>query len=226
MPLCLDCVKLGLMEVSLYVHGLGGRMGKAIKSLVENDPALTLKENFEAADIAIDFSSPIALSGLLERCIQHKKPIVVGTTGHSAENIALVQEMSKQIPILFSPNFSLGMATCLEAAEQISRHLKGLCQIEIVEAHHQMKKDQPSGAALALAKATQTNPPIHSIRAGDIIGDHTVYFIMAGERIELKHQARSREVFARGALYAAKFLKTMPAGLYSVKDLLYATRQS
>ena len=99
------------MEVSLYVHGLGGRMGRAIKSLVENDPATTLKENFEAADVAIDFSAPAALSELLKRCVQHKKPVVVGTTGHSSENIALVQEMSQQIPILFSPNFSLGMAT-------------------------------------------------------------------------------------------------------------------
>ncbi len=201
-------------------------MGKAVKTLVENDRALTLKENFETADVAIDFSAPAALSELLERCALHRKPVVVGTTGHSAENIELVQKISKQIPVLFSPNFSLGMAACLEAAELMARHLKGLCQIEIVEAHHQTKKDQPSGASIALAKAVKTDAPIHSIRAGDIIGDHTVYFVMAGERIELKHQAQSREVFARGALYAAKFLKTKPAGLYSVKDLLYATRQS
>jgi 4-hydroxy-tetrahydrodipicolinate reductase len=215
------------MEVSLYVHGLGGRMGKAIKSLVENDAAVTLQENFEAADVAIDFSAPAALSGILKQCLQYRKPVVVGTTGHSPENVQLVQEISKQIPVLFSANFSLGMAACLEAAEQISLHLKSLCQIEIVEAHHQTKKDKPSGAAFALSKAVnQENVPIHSIRAGDIIGDHTVYFIMAGERIELKHQAQTREVFARGALYAAKFLRDKPAGLYSVKDLLYATRQS
>jgi 4-hydroxy-tetrahydrodipicolinate reductase len=215
------------MEVSLYIHGPRGRMGKAIKTLVENDATVTLKENFEAADVAIDFSSPAALSELLKQCLQHQKPVVVGTTDHSPENVQLIQEISKQIPILFSPNFSLGMAACLEAAEQLSRHLKGLCQVEIVEAHHQTKKDQPSGGAFALSKAVnQENVPIHSIRAGDIIGDHTVYFIMAGERIELKHQTQTREVFARGALYAAKFLKSQPAGLYSVKDLLYATRQS
>jgi 4-hydroxy-tetrahydrodipicolinate reductase len=215
------------MELSLYVHGGGGRMGRAIKSLVENDSALTLKENFETADVAIDFSAPAALKELLGKCLQHQKPVVVGTTGHSPENIQFVQEMSKKIPILFSPNFSLGMAACLEAAEQIARHLKGLCQIEIVEAHNATKKDKPSGSALALAKVVAKaagDAPIHSIRAGDIISDHTVYFVMAGERIELKHQAQTREVFARGALYAAKFLKTKPAGLYSVKDLLHATR--
>jgi len=164
------------------------------------------------------------LADLLKSCAEHHKPVVVGTTGHSEENMELLQKMSKQIPILFSPNFSLGMAVTLEAAQQISRQLNGLCQIEIVEAHHQTKKDKPSGAALKLAKALcdkgDKEIPIHSIRAGDIIGDHTVVFVMNGERIELKHQAQSREVFARGALLAAQFIKTQPPGLYSVKDLV------
>jgi 4-hydroxy-tetrahydrodipicolinate reductase len=137
----------------------------------------------------------------------------------------MLQEMSKQIPILFSPNFSLGMAVCLEAAKQIAEQLKGLCQIEIIEAHHQTKKDKPSGAALKLAGAVSDKEiPIHSIRAGDIIGDHTVVFVLAGERIELKHQAQSREVFARGAVLAAKFLKKQPPGLYSVKDLVHLNK--
>jgi 4-hydroxy-tetrahydrodipicolinate reductase len=117
------------------------------------------------------------------------------------------------------------MAITLEAAKLIAGKLKGLCQIEIIEAHHQMKKDKPSGGALKLAKEISDKEiPIHSIRAGDIIGDHTVVFVLAGERIELKHQAQSREVFARGALLAAKFLKTKPPGLYSVKDLFDETR--
>jgi len=195
-------------------------MGRTIAALVENDSLVSLENTLEMADVAIDFSSHAALADLLEKCVRHQKPIVVGTTGHSAENIRLLQEMSKQIPILFSPNFSLGMAVTLEAAELIARQLKGLCQIEIVEAHHQTKKDQPSGAALKLAKAVSDKEiPIHSIRAGDIVGDHMVVFVLAGERIELKHQAQSREVFACGALLAAKFIRNRPPGLYSVKDL-------
>lgn len=215
------------MEVSLYVHGVKGRMGRTLTTLVENDSSLSLQNNLETADVAIDFSSHAALAELLQRCGNLKKPVVVGTTGHSPQNMKILQEMSKQIPILFSPNFSLGMAVCLEAAKQIAQQLKGLCQIEIIEAHHQTKKDKPSGAALKLAQAVSDKEiPIHSIRAGDIIGDHTVVFVLAGERIELKHQAQSREVFARGAVLAAKFLKTQPPGLYSIKDLFDAKSKS
>ncbi len=213
------------METTLYVHGVAGRMGRTITALVENDNSLSLQNNLETADVAIDFSSHAALEALLQKCVALKKPVVVGTTGHSAENMRILQEMSKQIPILFSPNFSLGMAVTLEAAKLIAGKLKGLCQIEIIEAHHHTKKDKPSGGALKLAKEISDKEiPIHSIRAGDIIGDHTVVFVLAGERIELKHQAQSREIFARGALLAAKFLKTKPPGLYSVKDLFDETR--
>ncbi len=212
------------MKTTLYVHGVAGRMGRTITTLVENDCSLSLQNNLETADVAIDFSSHEALADLLKQCVQLKKPIVVGTTGHSPENMQILQEISKQIPILFSPNFSLGIAVTLEAAKQIAQQLKGLCQIEIIEAHHQAKKDKPSGTALKLAQAVSDKEiPIHSIRAGDIIGDHTVVFVLAGERIELKHQAQSREAFASGALLAAKFLKTKPPGLYSVKDLFNET---
>jgi 4-hydroxy-tetrahydrodipicolinate reductase len=213
------------METTLYVHGIAGRMGRTITALVESDNSLSLQNNLETADVAIDFSSHAALKDLLQKCAALKKPVVVGTTGHSQENMQILQGISKQIPILFSPNFSFGMAVTLEAAKLMAGKLTGLCQIEIIEAHHHTKKDKPSGAALKLAQAMSDKEiPIHSIRAGDIIGDHTVVFVLAGERIELRHQAQSREVFARGALLAAKFLKTQPPGLYSVKDLFNETR--
>jgi len=208
------------METTVYVHGAQGQMGQTITALVENDSALSMQAHLENADVAIDFSSHTALADLLNKCVQLKKPLVVGTTGHSPENHQLLQEMSQQIPIIFSPNFSLGVAVTLEAAKLISQQLKGLCQIEIIEAHHQTKKDKPSGTALKLAEVVSDKEiAIHSIRAGDIIGDHMVVFVLDGERIELKHQAHSRKAFARGALLAAKFLKTKPPGLYSVKDL-------
>ena len=122
------------MRTTLYVHGAGGRMGQTITALAENDSSLSLQNNLETADVVIDFSSHEALADLLKKCVQLKKPVVVGTTGHSPENMQSIQEMSKQIPILFSPNFSLGIAVTLEAAKQIAQQLKGLCQIEIIEA--------------------------------------------------------------------------------------------
>jgi 4-hydroxy-tetrahydrodipicolinate reductase len=202
-------------------------MGRSLTAVIQTDPLTALHENLEAADVALDFSVPAALASLLKQCLDHGKPLVIGTTGHSPENIEAIQKAAEQIPIVFSSVFSLGMAVSIEAVRLISRHLQDLCQVEIIEAHHHTKKDKPSGSALALAKAVEkNNVPIHSIRAGDIVGDHTVLFAMAGERIELKHQVQSREAFARGAVIAAKFLKTQPPGLYSVKDIFYATRQS
>jgi 4-hydroxy-tetrahydrodipicolinate reductase len=150
---------------------------------------------------------------------------VIGTTGHTSESETDLKAASQHIPILFSPNFSLGVAVTLEAAKLIGHQLQGLCQVEIVEVHPQTKKDRPSGTAIALAKAAGSpEAPIHSIRAGDIVGEHTVYFILGGERIELKHHAQSREAFARGALLAAKFLKSKPPGLYNIKDMLNEPR--
>jgi 4-hydroxy-tetrahydrodipicolinate reductase len=208
-----------IMETKIFVNGIRGKMGRLLTSLMQDDPALCQSENLEAADVAVDFSAPSALNTLLQQCIDHKKPLIVGTTGHTSEQQQALQEMSRHIPILASPNFSLGLAACLEAAELIADRLKETAHVEIIEAHHITKKDQPSGTALALGKVSGAKN-IHSIRAGDIIGDHTVLFVLNGERIELKHQVQSREAFARGALLAAKFLKTKPPGLYSMKDLL------
>lgn len=207
------------METTIYIHGQRGRMGQAVAAVIEKDRDMHLQTTLEIADIAIDFSAPSALHALLERCESHRKPIVIGTTGYSTENEEQLREASKTIPILYSPNFSLGMAATIEAAKLLADRLQGAATIEIVEAHHIHKKDQPSGSALAIKNATGASH-IHSIRAGDIIGDHTVLFILGGERIELRHQVFSREAFARGAIAAARFLKTKPPGLYTIKDLL------
>lgn len=185
-------------------------MGSRVISLAQADADFTVEEDFERTDVVIDFSSKENLSKVLSL----QKPLVIGTTGHAS-----TQEMeiaAKNIPILFSPNFSLGMMAMLEAAALLAK--KGF-SIEIIEAHHDQKKDKPSGSALALAKAMGKEVPIHSIRSGDIIGDHTVLFVGEGERIELKHQVFSRDAFAKGALKAAKFLAKKPPGLYSLKDL-------
>ena len=214
-------IKSKSMPIGITVIGARGRMGSRVISLAVGDFSVT---DWDKADVAIDFSSPLAAKDNLAKAIASRKPLVMGTTGHAPENYKAIEEASKEIPILFSPNFSLGMATCLEAAAFLAKRLN--CTIDIIEMHHSQKKDKPSGSALALARATDREVPIHSIRAGDIIGEHTVIFTCEGERIELKHQVFSRDAFAKGALKAAKFLIGRPAGLYSIKDLIYAKSSS
>jgi 4-hydroxy-tetrahydrodipicolinate reductase len=188
-----------------------------------------------AADVIIDVSTAEALQENLQSASKLSKPIVIATTGHSPEAHMAITAASEKIPILFSPNFSLGMLACMQAVQKISQTLKGHCAIDIIEIHHDQKKDAPSGSALALAAATglkkitldgrpeiprnKESVSIHSIRAGNIPGEHTVTFICDEEKIELKHQAFSGTAFARGALEAAKFLVSKPAGLYHFRDV-------
>jgi 4-hydroxy-tetrahydrodipicolinate reductase len=208
-------IKSIFMAIGITVMGARGRMGSRVISLAAGDFFVT---EWAKADVAIDFSSQLAAKENLAKALASRKPLVMGTTGHTPENHAAIEAASKEIPILFSPNFSLGMVACLEAATLLAKRLD--CAIDIVEAHHAQKKDRPSGTALLLARSMGKEVPIHSIRAGDIIGDHTILFTCEGERIELKHHVVSRDAFAQGALKAAKFLVKQPPGLYSVKDIV------
>lgn len=192
-------------------------MGLAVQAVVQNNSAFTLSENSAECDVVIDFSSPSSLPELLKM----KKPLVIGTTGYGAEEKKLVQEASKLIPIFMTPNFSLGMTLLRQMVQGLAEKVDGT--IEIVEAHNQNKKDKPSGSALLIAEELDKNVPIHSIRSGDIVGDHTVIFGLDGERLEIKHQVHSRAAFAHGALKAAQFIKSQPPGFYTMKDLSYAT---
>ncbi len=194
----------------------------------------------EQCDVLIDFSSAGATVGHIQEAARQGKPIVVGTTGHSTETQLIFETAAKQIPILYAPNFSLGMALCIEASSFFARHLKGACHIDILETHHTQKKDAPSGSALAIAKGldfggiypgnvveaprSKEAIAIHSLRRGDVVGEHEVIFECDGERLTLKHQALSRETFAKGALKAAKFLARSSPGLYTMKDLLHEKR--
>jgi 4-hydroxy-tetrahydrodipicolinate reductase len=236
--------------IALSVLGVTGKMGGKILEWAHKDPdfhivgggegkILTLS-NLESAlascDVAIDFTSHEATQDHLAAAILAKKALVIGTTGHSPEGIRGIEEAAKIIPILFSPNFSFGIALCLEAAARLGKTLFGACTIDIIETHHVSKKDRPSGTALAFANAIgngkvilengSTQPRkkeeilIHSIRSGEVIGEHTLIFECGHERIELKHIAHSRDAFAQGALLGAKFLAKQPPGLYSLQDLV------
>ncbi|MCM8783103.1 MAG: 4-hydroxy-tetrahydrodipicolinate reductase [Candidatus Omnitrophica bacterium] len=175
-------------------------------------------------DVFIDFTTPQATLTNLNFVLKYKKPTVIGTTGFTDEELGKIKEASTVIPIVFSPNMSVGINTLFEFLPQLAKRLGSDYDIEIVEAHHQTKKDAPSGTAKKivqfLREVTQKEISIHSIRLGDIVGDHMIIFCGNSERIEIRHQAHSRDVFARGALRAAKWIVDKPAALYSMQDIL------
>lgn len=193
--------------------------------------------------VVVDFSLPAATSGLLEMCRQANVGLVIGTTGHSDDDEAAIDQTAKSIPILQAPNMSLGVNLLFALAAQVAARLGDDYDIEIVEAHHRFKKDAPSGTALGIAKAiceaTDKNPDkviqhgrsgedlrqpgqigMHALRLGDEIGRHTVCFGGLGEELQISHKANTRDVFVRGALSAAKWLAGKQPGRYAMKDVL------
>lgn len=230
----------------LLIHGATGQMGEALLRLaalrddcdvvaavssrkpdqrvVAGVPRFAASElgGVPAFDVAIDFSLPEGFDAILAVCDQRGAALVSGTTGLSAQQQAAMQDASTRIPIVWAANFSLGVAL-LESL--VSRAAATLADwdCDIVEAHHVRKRDAPSGTALALgaaAEAAGARPRYASLRAGDIVGEHTVQFATAGERIELIHRATSRDIFARGALHAAVRLTALGPGLHRFADLL------
>jgi 4-hydroxy-tetrahydrodipicolinate reductase len=175
-------------------------------------------------DIFVDFTTPEATETNLDYVARYKKPLVLGTTGLNDSQLKKVEEVSRVIPVVFSPNMSVGVNILFATLPEIAKRLGSDYSIEIVEAHHKAKKDAPSGTAKKfgqiLAEATKKEIPIHAVRLGDIVGDHTIIFCGNSERIEIKHQAHSRDLFALGALKAAKWIFGKPPGLYTMQDVL------
>lgn len=173
-------------------------------------------------DVAVDFSRAEAFDPILALCAERGVALVSGTTGLSAAQAAAIGAASVRIPILWASNFSLGIAVLADLVERAAHALPGW-NCDIVEAHHVHKQDAPSGTALTLGDAAQRNgatPRYASIRAGDIVGEHTVQFATDGERIELVHRATNRDIFARGALAAASWLPGHAPGAYAIRDML------
>ncbi|MEK6563944.1 MAG: 4-hydroxy-tetrahydrodipicolinate reductase [Candidatus Omnitrophota bacterium] len=234
--------------IKLGVLGAGGRMGRRIIELALNDKELEVilalerkghhligknidkvkisstPDGIFLADAIIDFTIPEASMENLAYCLQYNKPLVLATTGFNEEQTVKIRDAAKSIAIVFSPNMSVGVNLLFGVVGEIAKKLGPGYDIEMVEAHHKAKKDAPSGTAKKLAQViandTGRNIPVHAIRAGDIIGDHTVIYAGGGERIEIKHQAHSRDVFALGSLKAAKWIANKPVGLYSMQDVL------
>jgi 4-hydroxy-tetrahydrodipicolinate reductase len=222
--------------VRALLIGAAGRMGKTISDLANGDSEIDvvgqcdLGDPIEPAmkncDVAIDFSNADAITEVSAAALQHRKPLVIGTTGHSQEQRRLIEETAQSLPVVFASNFSIGVNVLFWLTRKAAEQLGGDFDAEIIETHHKMKKDAPSGTAKTLAevlkasKKTQTEISIQSIREGDVVGEHTVIFRGPSERLELTHRAASREIFARGALRAAKWIINQPPGLYSMQDVL------
>ena len=207
--------------------------------LITSDLAAALAE----ADVALDFSSSAAARGNLQACRAARKPLLLGTTGFGAELDADLEATSSEVALLVAPNTSLGAALLAELTRQAARALPAGFDIDVLELHHRLKRDAPSGTALALARtaaearglpvpgsdASPGRPSgprpedqigVASLRAGDIVGEHTVIFCGAGEELVLTHRARERGVFARGALSAALWLSSRPPGRYAMHDFI------
>ncbi len=196
------------------------------------------------SDACIDFSHHSALESVLAACIAAKKTLVIGTTGISDAGVAHIREASAHIPIVYSGNYSTGVNTLLWLTRRAAEILGPEFDLEVIETHHRMKKDAPSGTAKMLAETlaevrdlqynedvrhgrfgdvgarTRGEIGMHAVRGGDVVGDHTVLFAALGERVELTHKASSREIFARGAIRAAIWAHRKPAGLYDMRDVL------
>ncbi|MCL2689354.1 MAG: 4-hydroxy-tetrahydrodipicolinate reductase [Chitinispirillia bacterium] len=195
--------------------------------------------------VVIDFSSVESTRNNLTKASDLKLPMIIGTTGLDKSDYELAEKAGKTVPVLVSSNMSLGVNLLFSLTEFVTKRLGGNFDIEIIEAHHKFKKDSPSGtartigevAAKALGRtydeaivngregmASTTRDPLeigmHAVRGGDIVGDHTVLFAGMGERVELRHMAHSRSVFARGAVTAAKWIASKRPGYYSMRDVL------
>jgi 4-hydroxy-tetrahydrodipicolinate reductase len=220
--------------VRVLLIGAAGRMGKTVFDLAHRDREIDiagqcdLGDSMEPAmkncDVAIDFSHADAIDEIRRAALQHEKSLVIGTTGHSQQQRRMIEEVSRSVPIVFASNFSVGVNVLFWLARKTAELLGPDFNPEIVETHHTMKKDTPSGTAKTLAeilKAMRNREiPIKSIREGDVVGEHSVIFSGPAERLELTHRAANREIFARGALRAAKWIINKRPGLYSMQDVL------
>ncbi len=204
-------------------------LGKKIEGIeIISDLAKVIGES----DVVIEFTTPSATLKHLTICEKKNVPVVIGTTGSSQEEVDEIRTISEKIPVLISPNMSLGVNLLFKLVKEAATILKDY-EVEIVETHHNKKKDAPSGTAKKLAGIITESKnadlekivkyghiPIHSLRFGNVVGEHRVIFAGKSERLELFHRAEDRETFARGALKAAAFIVNQQPGLYSMEDIL------
>jgi len=238
----------------VIINGSKGRMGQALLSCGEANPDIeiaagidvgdSLADVIAASDAVIEFSFHEITRSVAELCAEHKKALVVGTTGHTSEDKQAILKLQSEIPIVLASNFSTGVNTLFWLTRKATEVLGTDFDLEVVEMHHRLKKDAPSGTAATLSEIlaevrqvslekelrhgregivgerTDSEIGMHSLRGGDVVGDHTVVYAGNGERLELTHKAASRNTFANGALRAAIWARSQSPGLYNMENVL------
>jgi 4-hydroxy-tetrahydrodipicolinate reductase len=238
----------------IIITGSKGRMGQALVNCAKNfrdiqvsgqiDKGDDLKAVVKDADVVVDFSFHEATLEIAELCASNKKALVIGTTGHSDADQSKIKNLKTEIPIVWSSNYSTGVNALFWLTRKAAEILGPAFDLEVIEMHHRMKKDAPSGTAKSLAEIlaevrkqqlekvarhgrvgivgerTSSEIGVHSVRGGDVVGDHTVILANLGERLELTHRASSRDTFANGALRAAQWVVTQKPGIYDMQDVL------
>jgi 4-hydroxy-tetrahydrodipicolinate reductase len=228
--------RMGL-AVDLAAKEAGFRIAVAVDM---GDP---LPADLAGCDVVVDFSTPAATAALLQLAVRNHKPIVIGTTGHVPEEKQRLLALAAQVPCVWAGNFSLGVNLLFHLTQCAARILDENYDAEVVEMHHRFKKDAPSGTAVRLGEIilkerklsadalrhgrngitgerSSREVGMHSLRGGDVVGDHTVIFAGLGERIELTHRASDRGILARGAMRAAAWVVSRPPGVYDMQDVL------
>lgn len=238
----------------VVINGAKGRMGQALLSCAARmadiqvnagiDVGDDLAAAIQGAEVVVDFSFHSVTPKVAKLCAERRIALVVGTTGHSDTDKATIREAAKVIPMVWASNFSTGVNTLFWLTRKAAEILGPAYDLEVVEMHHRLKKDAPSGTATTLleilgevrkvqletalrhgrqgitGERTNTEIGIHAIRGGDVVGDHTVMFATGGERVELTHKASSRDTFANGALRAAQWVVKQSPGIYDMQDVL------
>lgn len=260
MNLIVETEQIMKQYTEITLVGSSGRMGQAIVACTAQIPGLTIAHNIDDrtdvsageefvadCDLVIDFSSHTITPWIAKLCAQNNIPLVTGTTGHTSEENGSLSAYANVIPIVKSTNYSTGVNMLFWLTRKTAEILGPDFDLEIIEAHHSLKKDAPSGTAKTLleiladvrnlqvgeavrhgrsgvvGERTRNEIGVHAIRGGDIVGDHTVLFANIGERLELSHKASNRNTFAKGALRAAQWVIDQKPGLYSMQDVLGLT---
>jgi 4-hydroxy-tetrahydrodipicolinate reductase len=240
------------MSLRILINGARGRMGVALGAAAHElglkvgaaiDVGDDLAAGLTRSDVVLDFSSHQATQAVLEAAIAKHQPVVIGTTGHSAEVRKQLLKLAAQVPCVWAGNFSVGVNLLFALTQRAAQVLDASYDAEVIEMHHRFKQDAPSGTAARLLEIilaerklkadalrhgrqgitgarTSTEVGIHSLRGGDVVGDHTVIFAGLGERLELTHKASDRAIFARGALRAAQWVVKQKPGVYDMQDVL------
>lgn len=225
--------------IRLAVNGAAGRMGARLCTLSRDDPRFELVARIDQdsdacdgdtdapIDIVIDFSTDEGARSAVTLAAKREAALLIGTTGLSRQTLSVIEVASRTIPVMVAANTSAGIAVMIHLVSEAARLLGGNHDIDLVEAHHSGKRDAPSGTALRIAEAIRERAGIelpadriHAIRAGDVIGEHTVEFFSAGERIRVAHVATSRDLFVRGALDAAAWLAGRTPGRWTIEQSL------